>query len=567
MAFPTDLSDVTTGDDITASRNNAITNKIGVDNSAVATSLDYLIKNTSSKLGKIASLSDSDGNFIVGSASGWVAESGSTARTSIGLGSVENTALSTWAGTTNITTLGTITTGTWSGTAVAVSKGGTGSTTASAARTALGVAIGSDVQAYDADLTELAGLSDSDGNFIVGSASGWVAESGATARTSIGLGSVENTALSTWAGTTNVTTLGTVSTGTWTGTVVADEYGGTGQSAYAAGDILYASGANVLARLAISVTEDHVLSVSSGGLPEWAAAGGGGGATAFDGSAPAATNAATITVSDASDPALTITQSGAGNALSIYDGTDKALQVKDGGDLTIGKDAGAVAATTAKLIFATHQLTGFYPNIEGNGQSLNFNGVGPIYSFKTSGNNIMTMQTDLIVLGRSGGPATVEVWGDDIRTRSITGENGRIRIKFGGWALSNEVVSGLATSTDDVGGLFTADRGTVGANSQGAFRAERPDGNNYLWLWPDNNDDWRVLGSEPSASTDGVAVVTSGSDLAQAATSGFAYIPHIEAAPSGTPATVAGRAAMAFDEDTDTLYIRGASGWVSGTLT
>jgi len=41
-----------------------------------------------------------------------------TARTNLGLGNVEDTALSTFAGTTNITTLGTITTGTWNGTAI-----------------------------------------------------------------------------------------------------------------------------------------------------------------------------------------------------------------------------------------------------------------------------------------------------------------------------------------------------------------------------------------------------------------------------------------------------------------
>ena len=43
-------------------------------------------------------------------------------------------------------------------------------------------------QARDTDLTAIAGLSPADSNFIVGSGSTWVAESGATARTSLGLG-------------------------------------------------------------------------------------------------------------------------------------------------------------------------------------------------------------------------------------------------------------------------------------------------------------------------------------------------------------------------------------------
>ena len=42
-------------------------------------------------------------------------------------------------------------------------------------------------QALDADLTAIAGLSSADGNFIVGSATGWVAESGDTALASLGL--------------------------------------------------------------------------------------------------------------------------------------------------------------------------------------------------------------------------------------------------------------------------------------------------------------------------------------------------------------------------------------------
>lgn len=47
-------------------------------------------------------------------------------------------------------------------------------------------------QPLDADLTAIAGLSSADSNFIVGSATGWVAESGATVRTSLGLGTTNS---------------------------------------------------------------------------------------------------------------------------------------------------------------------------------------------------------------------------------------------------------------------------------------------------------------------------------------------------------------------------------------
>ena len=70
---------------------------------------------------------------------------------------------------------------------LAIGDGGTGATSASAARTALGLVIGTNVQAFDAQLTDIAGLTPTDSNFIVGDGSNFVLESGATARASLGV--------------------------------------------------------------------------------------------------------------------------------------------------------------------------------------------------------------------------------------------------------------------------------------------------------------------------------------------------------------------------------------------
>ena len=100
-------------------------------------------------------------------------QSTSTAKSNLSLNNVENTALSTWAGSSNITTLGTVGTGTWNGTSIAVSYGGTGATTASGARTNLGLVIGTDVQAFDGDLDAIAGISGTSGLLKKTAANNW----------------------------------------------------------------------------------------------------------------------------------------------------------------------------------------------------------------------------------------------------------------------------------------------------------------------------------------------------------------------------------------------------------
>lgn len=60
----------------------------------------------------------------------------------------------------------------WTGT-LAVARGGTGASTESGARTALGLAIGSDVQAYSARLTTVAGYTPTKGKLLVGDGTNW----------------------------------------------------------------------------------------------------------------------------------------------------------------------------------------------------------------------------------------------------------------------------------------------------------------------------------------------------------------------------------------------------------
>lgn len=80
-------------------------------------------------------------------------------------------------------------------------------------------------------------------------------------KTDIGLGNVENTALSSFPGSTNITTLGTIVTGTWSADTIAVNRGGTGQTSYANGQLLIGSGTSLVKN---TLTAGTGISISNG---------------------------------------------------------------------------------------------------------------------------------------------------------------------------------------------------------------------------------------------------------------------------------------------------------------
>lgn len=169
----------------------------------------------------------------------------------------------------------------------------------------------------------------------------------------VGLGSVENTALSTWAGSANITTLGTVATGTWNATAISIAKGGTGQATAAAGfnalspvttlgDIIYGSGANTSTRLAgnTTTTRRFLRQVGDGtnsAAPAWD--------TLVDGDLPSALTGKTYNALTLTAAATGFTVAGGTTSKTLTMSNTLTLAGTDGSTLNVG--AGGTLGTAA----------------------------------------------------------------------------------------------------------------------------------------------------------------------------------------------------------------------------
>ena len=122
-----------------------------------------------------------------------------------------------FTGSANIVTVGTISTGTWQGTAIDDAYISS-ATTWNGKQDALTFGIA------DTNSVVINSATVADNDYAKFTASGLEGRSTSEVKNDLSLNNVENTALSTWAGSTNITTLGTIATGTWNGSIIAEAY-------------------------------------------------------------------------------------------------------------------------------------------------------------------------------------------------------------------------------------------------------------------------------------------------------------------------------------------------------
>lgn len=196
-------------------------NGSGVVSAAVA-GTDYLTPSGNAATAtKLAATKNINGIAFDGSADITIAADANT---------LTGTTLASNVTASSLTSVGTITSGVWSATTIDIAKGGTGATTAATALTNLGA----EASSNKSTATDLGGVGTSDVLFPTQKAVKTYVDA-QTASAGVSDGSITNAKLagsitsSKLVG-TDITTVGTITTGTWSASIIDIAHGGTGSS-------------------------------------------------------------------------------------------------------------------------------------------------------------------------------------------------------------------------------------------------------------------------------------------------------------------------------------------------
>ena len=262
-------------------------------------------------------------------------------------------------------------------------------------------------------------------------------------KTTMSLNNVENTALSTWAGSSNITTLGTITTGTWSGSTIAVNKGGTGKTSWTQWGVLYASGTAELANTAAG-TSGYLLQGNGSAAPSWI-------------QATNSNTASTIVKRDASGnfSAGTITAALSGTSTNATN-----LMAYSLNEVTIGCNSATVGASTNDTVWinyrdrsggatdnnATKIVHYHFGNRKGNVTGVQIH--AETFSGALSGNastatKWASAQTVYVTLGTASTSTTIQGGSSSAQT---IGVNGTLAIANGG--------TGKTTTVDAINNLL-----------------------------------------------------------------------------------------------------------------
>jgi hypothetical protein len=362
----------------------------------------------------------------------------------------------------SLTSVGTITSGTWSGSTIAIEKGGTGATSASAARSNLGLVIGTNVQspitlgttslAAGGTFTSVTGLSsvgatNFTGNLtgnvtgnLTGDVTGNLAGNATTATTA---GNITATSNNTLTSLPSLVQVGTITTGVWSGTAIADN--------------------KIASALTGKTYNGLTLSSVTNGF------------TIAGGTTPATLTVpsnASVTGTNTGDQTITLTGDITGSGTSTFTTTlaNSGVAANTYGSstlipsLTVDAKGRVTLASTASIIANAGTLTGTSLNSTVTGSSLT--SVGTITSGTWSGSTIAVANGGTGVTTSTGSGSVVLNTSPSITSANLTTPN--IGVANGtSLSLSSTLAAGASTfsSTVNVSGATTLTTLTASGNS------------------------------------------------------------------------------------------------------